>query len=54
MLVDELHERLKSIEPDLTTIQSYWKNAQLENEFQRLNQMSIQEDFWQNPDQTKS
>ncbi|MEX0939967.1 MAG: peptide chain release factor 2 [Candidatus Babeliales bacterium] len=52
MLVDELREQLKNIEPDLQTIKDYWNNAQLEDEYQRLTKMSTQEDFWQHPDQT--
>ncbi|HEX2977698.1 MAG TPA: peptide chain release factor 2 [Candidatus Babeliales bacterium] len=52
MLIDELREKLKSIEPDLETIKTYWKNSTIENEFQKLTTQTEQTDFWQNPDQT--
>ena len=52
MLIDELQEQLKSIEPDITTITSYWKNSGLEQRFTTLDTQSQQETFWQNPDQT--
>jgi peptide chain release factor 2 len=51
MLIDELREKLKSIEPDLETIKSYWKNSQLEDQFQKLTTQTEHPDFWQNPDQ---
>jgi len=51
MLIDELHEQLKQIEPDITTIQEYWKNAKLEQHFQELDEQSKQEAFWQDPQQ---
>lgn len=53
MLVDELKEKLKSIEPDLTVIQNYWKNTGYEVDFERLTTLSNQENFWQNPQQTE-
>lgn len=52
MLIDELREKLKSVEPDIKTIKTFWENSNLEDEFQRLHTMSVQEDFWQNPQQT--
>ncbi|MBA3751694.1 peptide chain release factor 2 [Candidatus Dependentiae bacterium] len=52
MLVDDLRERIKSVEPDLKVIQTYWQNSGLEGEFQRLHALSIEENFWQNPQQT--
>lgn len=52
MLRDELHEQLKQLEPDIDTIKFYWKNTGQEEEFQRLDTLSRQEDFWQQPDQT--
>lgn len=53
MLVDELRERLKKIEPDIEIIKHYWKETGGEEEFQRLNTITTQENFWQNPDQAK-
>lgn len=53
MLVDELKEKLKSIEPDLTVIKNYWNNSGSEAEFEQLSSLSNQENFWQNPNQTE-
>jgi len=53
MLIDELREQLKSIEPDIITIKTYWQNADSENRFQDLDQQTKQEDFWQHPQQAK-
>lgn len=52
MLIDELQEQLKSMEPDIGTITTYWKNSGLEQRFTTLETQSQQETFWQNPDQT--
>jgi peptide chain release factor 2 len=53
MLIDELKEQLKQIEPDIHTITSYWQNAGLEEQFNKLETESSQEDFWQNPKQAE-
>ncbi len=53
MLIDDLKEQLKQIEPAITTITQYWQNAHLENDFHRLTALPHQEDFWQNPDQAQ-
>jgi peptide chain release factor 2 len=53
MLVDELKDKIKSTEPSIKIIQLYWQNAQLEQEFQKLQALSTQEDFWQNPQQAE-
>ena len=53
MLVDELKEKLKSIEPDLAVIKEFWNNSGAEAEFERLSGLSNQENFWQNPNQTE-
>ncbi len=52
MLIDELTEQLKAIEPDIATITTYWNNAQLEKQFIELDSQVNQPDFWQNPQQT--
>ncbi len=49
MLIDELREQLKSIEPDLTAIKTYWLNAKLEPIFNDLDAQVNAEDFWKNP-----
>lgn len=51
MLLDYLKEQLKSIEPDLKTIQTFWENSHNEQEFEKLTTISKQEEFWKNPDQ---
>ncbi len=51
MHADELREQLKSIVPDLETINAYWQNSGLEQKFQELEALSSQEDFWQHTDQ---
>lgn len=53
MLVDELREKMKSTEPDIKVIRTYWENSHLEDEYQRLHGQSVQENFWQNPQQTE-
>ena len=51
MLIDELLEQLKSTQPDIDTIQAYWDNSGAEKHYKKLNDQSMQEDFWQHPDQ---
>jgi peptide chain release factor 2 len=53
MLIDDLQEQLKSIEPDIQTIVSFWNNAQCEKKFQELEKISQEEEFWKNPKQTE-
>ncbi len=52
MLIDELKEQLKAVEPDLATIKSFWQNSGLEEQFKKLESQSTQEDFWKASDQT--
>jgi peptide chain release factor 2 len=51
MLIDELREQLKEIEPDINIISTYWQNRQHEKRFKELENLSQQENFWQDPDQ---
>lgn len=53
MLIDDIREKLKSLEPDLATITAYWNNAGIEKRFQELHTQSIQENFWQDPNQAQ-
>jgi len=53
MLIDELRQQLKDIEPDIETIKSYWQNARLEEKFKELDSLSHQENFWKHPEQAK-
>lgn len=51
MLVDELKEKLKSVDTDLETITTFWKNSKNDARFQELTELSNQENFWQHSDQ---
>lgn len=51
MLIDELKEMLKTLEPDIATITTFWQNSKLEERFGTLENISHQEDFWQHPNQ---
>ena len=53
MLIDDIQEQLKSIEPDIFTIKTYWQNSGLEKRFNELSARSIEENFWQDPQQTE-
>lgn len=53
MLIDELKDTLKNIEPELVTIKNYWLKSNLEEEFHRLNALSTTENFWQHKDQAE-
>jgi peptide chain release factor 2 len=51
MLVDTLRERIKSIEKDISTIKTFWRQASLEKNYQTLETITHTEDFWTNPKQ---
>ncbi|HBS48094.1 TPA: peptide chain release factor 2 [Candidatus Dependentiae bacterium] len=51
MLIDELREKLKSVEPDLKTINLFWENNKLEDKYNTLNQTINSEEFWKHPNQ---
>lgn len=51
MLLDDLREKLKDITPDIRTIETFWQSSGKEELYQELYTTSIQETFWQNPDQ---
>lgn len=53
MLIDELREQLKLIEPDIATITAYWQNSHIEEKFQQLHAKSHEEHFWQDPKQAE-
>ena len=53
MIHDELHEQLKNLEADIHIITTFCKNIQLEEQFNRLDTLIKQENFWQNPQQTE-
>jgi peptide chain release factor 2 len=53
MLFDTLQEQLKNLLPDIAIIKSYWSQSPLEKRYKDLEQLTVQEDFWQNPQQAE-
>jgi peptide chain release factor 2 len=53
MFADDLKEQLRALEPDITTIKTYWNNTGQEKLFQNLEKESLTENFWQHPEQTR-
>ena len=53
MLIDELQEQLKKLEPDIGTIKVFWNNAHFEEKFKELFTKTQESDFWKNPDQVE-
>ncbi|MCK4265030.1 peptide chain release factor 2 [Candidatus Babeliales bacterium] len=53
MLIDELKEKLKSVESDVKAIKAYWENSGLEPRHNELKAISEEEDFWKNPNHIK-
>lgn len=51
MLIDELKEKLKNIEPNLKTINEFWQNSNINSKIEELHKTASQEDFWQNKEQ---
>jgi peptide chain release factor 2 len=51
MLIDDLKEQLKSTESDIATIKAFWSNSKIEESYQKLKALSLEENFWQNPHQ---
>ena len=51
MLIDELQEQLKLLEPDITTIKNYWKNASFGIRIAELEQQSENPEVWKDPKQ---
>lgn len=53
MIIDELREDLKSVEPELRAIDDFYINNNLESKFNDLEKQIKDENFWKNPDQIK-
>jgi len=53
MIIDDLKQHLKDIEPNITILKDYWTTASLEEQFQQLELQSNDEFFWQNPNKTE-
>jgi len=50
MLIDDLKELLKSIDPEIETIKKFWQNSGFEEEYKNLHNQVHQETFWQHPE----
>jgi peptide chain release factor 2 len=53
MLIDDLRENLKNIEPDISAIKSFWLQSKIEARFKELDKKINEENFWQNPEKDK-
>lgn len=53
MLYEDIKEKLKNIEPEIKLIKECWTKSDSESKFQKLDALSKEENFWQNPDQAK-
>lgn len=49
MLIDELREQLKSVEPDITALTQYWKQENIDGKFKTLDEQINHEEFWKHP-----
>ncbi len=48
ILVDQLFEKIKNLEPHITVIQNYWNSANLEKSLKDLSEETEDPSFWQN------
>lgn len=53
MLIDDLNEQLKLIEPNILLIKEYWENAKIPNQLTELQILSQAPDFWQKTTEAK-
>ncbi len=53
MIIDDLKQTIKDLEPNISIIKNYWLTAQLEKQFEQLEAQSHQEDFWQHTNKTE-
>jgi peptide chain release factor 2 len=53
MLIDDLNEQLKLIEPNINLIKEYWGNTNIGNQITELDLMSQAPDFWQKTSEAK-
>lgn len=53
MLIDELKEQLRTLQPDIEIIKTFWHNAGREARYAELSTLTQQENFWQNPQQAE-
>lgn len=53
MIIDELKEQLKALDPDIETIKTCWQNSNMEKEYAELEPQTKQDDFWKHPQQAE-
>ena len=53
MLIDELREQIKSIEPDIKTIKTFWTQSENAKKYESLKKETEQETFWQHKQRTE-
>jgi peptide chain release factor 2 len=53
MLIDELNEQLKLIDPNINLIKDYWAGAEVESQLTDLIKTSTEPDFWQKTTEAK-
>lgn len=53
MLIDDLREQLKDLQPDAEAIILCWDQSNKEQAFQELTRLSLTENFWQHPGRTQ-
>jgi peptide chain release factor 2 len=51
MLIDDLREQLKHLEPEMSLLTNYWEGAHMEDEFKKIQALTADPNFWKNPDQ---
>lgn len=51
MILDDIKQLLKELEPDITLIKTFWQRTTLEQDLHALEEQTHQENFWQHPDQ---
>ena len=49
ILIDQLFEKIKSLQPHIAVIESYWSQANIEEQIAKLTNQSQEATFWQNP-----
>ena len=53
MLIDQLREELKAVEPELSAIKKFYASTGLDEKFQNLDAQIHDENFWKHPDHIK-
>ncbi|MBP7854554.1 peptide chain release factor 2 [Candidatus Babeliales bacterium] len=53
ILLDQLQEKLKNLQPHMSVIQNYWENANIQSEIEQLTEQSLNSALWQTPQGTQ-